>query len=60
MTQIIVITAEGDGTVGVIQSGDLLPGEAQTLCQAASRFFGEQAIEAEVQRRIAARTEGEG
>ena len=54
MTSIIVLTSEPNDpqNIGVI-SGDMSFEQAEAMCQAAARHFREQAIEAEVQRRLA-------
>jgi len=58
MTQIIMLACEPE-TPGSIQvlSGDMSLAQAEAMCQAAARHFREQAIEAEIQRRLAARKE---
>ena len=61
MTLILVLTTEPENpaAVGITHSG-IAPDQAQAMCLAASRHFAELAIEAEIQRRVAARVEGEG
>ena len=55
MTLILVLTTEPENpaAVGITHSG-IAPDQAQAMCLAASRHFAELAIEAEIQRRIAA------
>ena len=61
LTQILVLTSEDTEPTAVsITHSGIAPDQAQAMCQAASRHFAELAIEAEIQRRIAARTEEEG
>ena len=61
LTQILVVASEDTEPTAVgITHSDIAPERAQAMCDAASRHFAELAIEAEIQRRIAARTEGEG
>ena len=54
MTQIVVITAEGDGKIVVSAAGNILLDQAVAYCEAAARHFRELSIEAEIQRRVAA------
>ena len=54
MTQIVVITAEGDGKIVVSAAGNILLDQAVAYCEAAARHFQEHSIEAEIQRRVAA------
>ena len=58
MTQIIVLTSEPDApqNIGII-SGDMSLAQAEAMCQAAARHFREQAIEAEVVRRLSTKVE---
>ena len=61
MTLILVLTTEPENPAAVgITHSDVAPEQAQAMCLAASRHFAELAIEAGIQRRIAARAEGEG
>jgi len=61
LTLILVLTSETDNPAAVgITHSDIAPEQAQAMCLAASRHFAELAIEAEIQRRVAARAEGEG
>ena len=61
MSNIIVLSSEDANptAVGITHSG-IAPEQAQVMCLAAARHFQDLAIEAEIQRRIAARTEEEG
>ena len=52
MTQIIVIATEGGVNVGITFAGDLTATQAVAVCGAAVRYFQEQAVEAEVLRRV--------
>jgi len=55
LTLILVLTTEPENpaAVGITHSG-IAPDQAQAMCLAASRHFAELAIEAEIQRRVAA------
>ena len=55
MSNIIVLSSEADNPTAVgVTSSDITPEQAQVMCLAAARHFQDLAIEAEVQRRMAA------
>ena len=58
MAQIIVLSSEptDPSNISVIQ-GDMSLTQAESMCLAAARYFREQAMEAEIVRRLSARIE---
>lgn len=59
MTQIIVITTEGDGNIGVTAAGGVTPDQAIAYLKAAQAYYEQQRFEAAVQAELQRQKEAE-